>query len=56
MPAFLVIDASLATLTLGTSNVSDVGVHNLSFTVSLVDYPNVTSITEQLSITINCEV
>jgi hypothetical protein len=57
LPSYLSIDASLATLTLATNDVADVGGPTLiEFTVSLADYPEAGSFTKQFYITIVCEV
>jgi hypothetical protein len=50
------MDASLTTLTLATNSPADEGVYAVSFTVSLLDYPTVASITHSITFTIICEV
>ena len=51
---FLTISGS--TMSLSTTNVSDVGVYNVVMTVSLTSYSGVALITKNLVITITCEV
>ena len=51
---FLTISGT--TMNLATSDVADVGVHNVDVIVSLTDYPWVASIKESFVATITCEV
>ena len=51
---FLTISGT--TMSLSTSNVSDVGPYNLNLTISLTDYPGVPSILKNFVVTITCVV
>ena len=52
--SFLIISGT--NLSLATSSVADVGDHNVDVTVSLPNYPGVSSITHAIIVTITCEV
>ena len=55
-PTFSFLIISGTNLSLATSSVADVGVHNVNVTVSLPNYPGVSSITQAIIVTITCEV
>ena len=55
-PAYLLVDASAATLTLATNNVNDRGNHNVSFTVTLQNYASVSGLDKTFGVTITCVV
>ena len=43
-------------MTLTTTNVADVGVHNVAMTITLTDYPGVAPLTKNFVASITCEV
>jgi hypothetical protein len=55
MPAYLSLDASQTTLTLSTNDVSHVGQHSVTFTVTLADFSGITGITKTFQVEITCE-
>ena len=54
-PTYSFLTITGTTMNLETSNVADVGPHNVAVTISLTDYPNI-KITKNLTVTITCEV
>jgi hypothetical protein len=57
-PYFLTVDDTFSTLTLVTSDSLDIGVYPVAFTVSLLDYPTIASITKSFALHIldDCEI
>ena len=55
-PAHSFLSISGSTMSLSTTNVSDVNVYNVNLKVSLTSYSGVTSITKSFEVTITCEV
>ena len=56
VPTKTFLTVSGSTISVLTSNVADTGVHIVAVTVSLTNNPGVTSITQNLTITITCVV
>jgi hypothetical protein len=56
LPMYLQLDQEMRTLTLYTTNVLDVGTHNLQMNVGLANYPTVPSLTKNFVVTITCQV
>ena len=55
-PTHSFLSISGSTMSLSTATVSDVNVYNVDLTVSLTNYPGITSITNRFVVTITCEV